>query len=824
MSDWETASRVSSLSSDSAENNELLRLLRGINEKLSRDLDSQSVLNASKPSEPNATRPEFWRWYENTYSGPQKALSVELPPSRPASPDKGKTPQHKITESLENDVTSYECLDKFSKGLKSWGHSPSAIPPLNSDVSESRTKILTDCLGVSLHIPSDGRIGLPFTMQGIDKCIKERGCDPRQPESARMNIPNHLQLAMKVCQYFLKCSEIQFLIEDYNPWSKEIKTYNVSQLLSTFNQATNSIYAESSHLGSSHSESSHSESSHSESSHSESSHSESSHLNDIDNTMLDTHTEHVLSTSEKIVTFDPLILPQVKFAGELAPWRRLIFLNGLAFSSQRNIGNETEAAHMLADGLLTNGYAGELIKQHLACRFPAFIYSPYRCSSHYTLTFLELVEITPSGTKSRWKTGSFFGNRPEYLFRRLMFSTLTVSTFTSSHCDNSTTKFDSGPFAPFYTILILGPDRHSINSKSRFMLTPDTAIHAELECIGLALSNVIERWRTLNFPFRELLDENFLDIEQYSNLLFDDEKFTRSRKYFWAIGCLTEVDNVLSDNIKQWDIYYQERLQPLLDDTDIIHRLDAACLYPPAVWETSRGHDMLKQLKKSIQQVQTHVNTLKELRNEFSRKLETTKALRDGLFNASALVESRASTRLGENVKLLTYVSIFYLPLAFCAALWAIPNIQESSTKGPFITTTFIVGAITYAIVLNMDFISQKIDANYSPQRQRLVDHMQKDNSEWWRETGERFEVFKPTNESKVPTEWWIPIYLVRKIFQRGFCTELTSKKDDDKSFACSDSNSFSQCGSIKRNHKSSKLKSVFARLRWGRKLEDAPV
>ena len=36
------------------------------------------------------------------------------------------------------------------------------------------------------------------------------------------------------------------------------------------------------------------------------------------------------------------------------------------------------------------------------------------------------------------------------------------------------------------------------------------------------------------------------------------------------------------------------------------------------------------------------------------------------LFSASAVIESRASTRLGENVKLLTYVSIFYLPLAFC--------------------------------------------------------------------------------------------------------------------------------------------------------------
>lgn len=157
------------------------------------------------------------------------------------------------------------------------------------------------------------------------------------------------------------------------------------------------------------------------------------------------------------------------------------------------------------------------------------------------------------------------------------------------------------------------------------------AIQAELECVEKLLSNVIERWKGLNGPFRELLEENFLDIEQYSNLLFDDEKFTRSRKYFWAIGCLTEIDNVLSDNIKQWDLYYKEHLQPLLNHEVTKYLLDAACLYPPRDWETSRGDHMLDELKKTIQQAQTHVNTLKELRNDFSRKLEITKALRDGV-------------------------------------------------------------------------------------------------------------------------------------------------------------------------------------------------
>jgi hypothetical protein len=48
------------------------------------------------------------------------------------------------------------------------------------------------------------------------------------------------------------------------------------------------------------------------------------------------------------------------------------------------------------------------------------------------------------------------------------------------------------------------------------------------------------------------------------------------------------------------------------------------------------------------------------------------------LFNASSVVESRASTRLGENVKLLTYVSIFYIPLAFIAVRLAVKYLADS--------------------------------------------------------------------------------------------------------------------------------------------------
>ncbi|KAF7928991.1 hypothetical protein BELL_0247g00090 [Botrytis elliptica] len=796
MSDWETASGISSLSSDSAEHNELLKLLRGINEKLSRDLDIQLRVNASTPNQPSANRSDpvrsdIWRWYENTYSGPKMALSIELPPSRPTSSIEGRTSQHNKIESIENDINSYECLDKVSVGLRSWCHPYSATPLDDSDTLKFCTEILTDCLGVALHIPSDDRIGLPFTIQGIHEHFERKKYNFEPLGLDGMNQFLSLQEATKLSECNMTRSSVQFLIVDYDPWTERSYSFDVLGCLSEANKDTSSI---------------------------ESSRSVESHSGYLD----------FFSLSEQILTFDPLILPQLgsfktparsfktpaRSFKTPAPWRRLILLNGMANTGHWNYSNKhtnghpaTVTAQAPADNFLSNKVAQELFNSHLASQFPRFSPNQVHNSSHYTLTFFELVNgcDVPLKAISRWKTGPFFGDNPKSAHRHLRLSTLTVSIFTSNDYIN-TLDFAHGPFDPFYTILILGADEFFIRRKSKYILTHDTAIHAELECVELALSFVIERWKGLNVPFRELLEENFLDIEQYSNLLFDDEKFTRSRKYFWAIGCLTEIDNVLSDNIKQWELYYKEHLQPLLDDEDTKHLLDAACLYPPRERQSFRGDYMLQRLKKTIQQAQTHVNALKELRSGFSRKLETTKALRDGCTGGEQGVhEARRKRQTFE-------------------ALWAIPNIQESSTKVPFIITAYIVGAITYAIVLNMDFISQKIDANYDPQRHKLVDHMQKDNSEWWQETGKRFEVFKPTSESKVPTEWCIPIYLIRKIFKRGSCTKKASREAENSSFACSDSDCCSQYGSIERNYKRSKFKNVFARLRWSRKSGDAPV
>jgi hypothetical protein len=186
----------------------------------------------------------------------------------------------------------------------------------------------------------------------------------------------------------------------------------------------------------------------------------------------------------------------------------------------------------------------------------------------------------------------------------------------------------------------------------------DEPMHSmALAILVRCLRGVRDRWNDIRDHLEGLLDDGdaLFNPDDHDRLLWDDEIFTRSRKYFWAIHCLMECHLSVSDNIMQWENYHKARIEPL-------HKANAL---------TDSDLSKLRELEE------VYV-ALKNLRLYFSEKLASTKALRDGLFNASAVVESRASTRLGENVKLLTLVSIFFLPLAFCTVSPRSPAHQVS--------------------------------------------------------------------------------------------------------------------------------------------------
>jgi hypothetical protein len=155
-------------------------------------------------------------------------------------------------------------------------------------------------------------------------------------------------------------------------------------------------------------------------------------------------------------------------------------------------------------------------------------------------------------------------------------------------------------------------------------------------------------------------DEIF-DIEAHDNLIFDDDLYTRSRRYFWVINCINESEKGLGGDMQAWVTYRDGTLIPFGQEVREEIRTREA---------ESRFNKEFDIAIHKCNEIQAQLEKVKE---QFNEQRTKALALRDGVSLCthgtkafSAVMESRASTRLGENVKLLTYVSIFYLPLAFC--------------------------------------------------------------------------------------------------------------------------------------------------------------
>ncbi len=163
---------------------------------------------------------------------------------------------------------------------------------------------------------------------------------------------------------------------------------------------------------------------------------------------------------------------------------------------------------------------------------------------------------------------------------------------------------------------------------------------------------VIERWDRIAEYFSKLLGhrDTLSDPDAHDSLLFDDDSFSRSRKYFWAINYLAELDISISGNIVELEKF-------------------------------AVGNNSLREQLKQLYY----------LRERIRDQRDEAIALRDGLFSASGVMESRASTRLGENIKLLTFVSIFFLPLSFCMVSFSLLLVKTPSQSRRFAHTTFTI-------------------------------------------------------------------------------------------------------------------------------------
>jgi hypothetical protein len=167
--------------------------------------------------------------------------------------------------------------------------------------------------------------------------------------------------------------------------------------------------------------------------------------------------------------------------------------------------------------------------------------------------------------------------------------------------------------------------------------------------------------------------------------------------------------------------------------------------------------------QKQMTEIDHLCEKLQATRVRFQQHHKNITALRDGLFSASAVMESRASTRLGgqldfphdrewltnaENVRLLAFVGIFFLPLAFCTSLG---NMSDALFPlHVLIYVIILVGFVTYMVVFNLDTLVRLFTNTYESHRNSIVDDMKSEKDEYWRSKGEEFGnfYFRPKTEA----------------------------------------------------------------------------
>ncbi|KAF4956930.1 hypothetical protein FSARC_11447 [Fusarium sarcochroum] len=446
-------------------------------------------------------------------------------------------------------------------------------------------------------------------------------------------------------------------------------------------------------------------------------------------------------------------------------WCRVIQLEGLAeitagiLEEQFTRNNASNVWRLLLHDLRAENYDllhayQTMINQHLFCQ-PSSKVSlrsekvPWKA---FHLSWYQLC-MEPSDEdirESTWKYGRLCGSNGAHIKQQAV----TIRCFYQ----HPTLRRNDSARESFWTILIMKPSLEipSLPRATRYTPRGDRQYRSEdvmLDAILTGLRKAADAWSGVRLALSPIIDHDplFLDPVQHDNLLFDDDTFSRSRQYFWVVNCLESFQSLIDDAVEEW-----EQFRAGWPDMRVGIDLEET---PEELSSPKTPEELTKRI---LGDIETQVDRLRDISARFECSRDKTKVLREGLFSASGVIESRVSTRLGENVKLLTYVSIFYLPLSFCVALW---STNENYARPMLVLASVIVAAATFIVVANLRNMTSICSATYRSVKRRIVRHMHASSDERWVQRATAFESYRPERLEVEPSEWYILYYAVASTY-----------------------------------------------------------
>jgi hypothetical protein len=193
---------------------------------------------------------------------------------------------------------------------------------------------------------------------------------------------------------------------------------------------------------------------------------------------------------------------------------------------------------------------------------------------------------------------------------------------------------------------------------------------AFLKAVLVELQDAIKRFEELQKAVARVVtpSQDFLFRESLRDeRLFDDASFVWTKRYFWAHHVLTRVKRSISE------------ITEVLNGSFIgskIELVEWPFTEPHPTLKTSKGEQVLKDLKEQLGITKKQLEILMENNKVL---IEQIQSLQSTVFNGTSVLESRRTVQQGENVKLLTIVNVFFLPLTFITSVFGMTNMPEDA-------------------------------------------------------------------------------------------------------------------------------------------------
>ena len=168
---------------------------------------------------------------------------------------------------------------------------------------------------------------------------------------------------------------------------------------------------------------------------------------------------------------------------------------------------------------------------------------------------------------------------------------------------------------PNYTIFLVLPRSKYGDEPRQFSVTSSSMHWHILDIIWNLLRSAIESWFEILLHMRDLLQEEgkptvILTPEMHDRLFFEDEFFSRSRKFFWAVDALETFEGAIKSTTREWVQFRRECIEPFTLSDGVVGTVPLA---QSPCWDNPT--DFLGRIEDCVENLESTRKEFRELRD-----------------------------------------------------------------------------------------------------------------------------------------------------------------------------------------------------------------